>query len=82
MPKKEHIGIVASAKTNKTIIVLVQNRYNHLKYKKQVIRTKRYMVHDKNNECKSGDLVIIQESRPFSRHKKWILKELVSIYKK
>ncbi len=82
MPKKEHLGIVANAKTNKTIVVLVQNRYNHLKYKKQLIRTKRYMVHDEKNQCQSGDLVIIQESRPLSKHKKWVLKQLLSNYKK
>jgi small subunit ribosomal protein S17 len=80
MGKKERLGIVVSNKTEKTIIVAVQIRYQHPKYGKTLIQTKRYMAHDEKNTCKSGDIVLIEESRPFSKNKKWILKEILKVY--
>lgn len=77
MVKKERIGVVVSNKPNKTIIVAIQTRYQHPKYGKTVVKTKRYMAHDENNSCKSGDLVRLEESPPISRHKKWTLKEIL-----
>ena len=82
MAKKERIGIVVSNKAEKTITVAIQIRYQHPKYGKTLIKTKRYMAHDEKNECKSGDIVLIQESRPFSKNKKWTLKEVLKIYQK
>jgi len=82
MTKKERIGIVVSNKAEKTIVVAIQIRYQHEKYGKTLIKTKRYMAHDQNNECQSGDLVVIQESAPFSRHKNWRLKNIVQVYQK
>lgn len=82
MPKKQRIGIVVSNKTEKTIVVAIQIRYQHPKYTKTLIKTKRYMAHDEKNECKSGDVVLIEESSPFSKHKKWKLKEIVRFYEK
>jgi small subunit ribosomal protein S17 len=82
MAKKERIGIVVSNKPQKTIIVAIQIRYQHPKYTKTLIKTKRYMAHDEKNECNSGDLVLIQESAPLSRHKKWTLKEILKCYQK
>lgn len=79
MPKKERIGVVVSEKANKTIVVAVQIRYQHPKYLKTLIKTKRYMAHDETNECTAGDIVLIEESRPLSRHKKWILKKVLKI---
>lgn len=80
MVKKERIGIVVSNKADKTIIVAVQTRYQHPKYGKILIKTKRYMAHDGQNICKSGDLVLLQESAPFSKNKKWNLKEVLKNY--
>ena len=80
MVKKERIGIVVSNKAEKTIIVAVQTRYQHPKYGKILIKTKRYMAHDDQNICKSGDLVLLQESAPFSKNKKWNLKEILKNY--
>ena len=77
MVKKERIGVVVSNKSNKTIIIAIQTRYQHPKYGKTVVKTKRYMAHDENNSCKPGDLVLLEESRPISRHKKWTLKEIL-----
>lgn len=82
MVKKERIGIVVSNKPQKTIIVAVQTRYQHPKYQKILVKTKRYMAHDELNECKSGDLVLLEESSPYSCHKKWKLKTILKIYEK
>lgn len=77
MTKKERIGIVVSNKADKTIVVAIQIRYQHQKYGKTLIRTKRYMAHDEENQCKAGDIVLIEESVPISRHKTWALKNIV-----
>jgi small subunit ribosomal protein S17 len=80
MVKKERIGIVVSNKCEKTIVVAIQTRYAHPKYGKILIKTKRYMAHDEENACKAGDMVLLEESPPYSRHKKWKLKEIVKLY--
>jgi small subunit ribosomal protein S17 len=80
MVKKERLGIVVSDKPNKTIVVAIQIRYQHEKYTKTLIKTKRYMAHDEENSCKSGDLVLIEESSPFSKNKKWTLKKIIKTY--
>ena len=80
MAKKERIGIVVSNKAEKTIIVAVQTRYQHPKYGKILVKTKRYMAHDDKNTCKAGDLVLLEESAPFSKNKKWNLKEILRNY--
>lgn len=80
MVKKERIGIVASNKSEKTIIILVQMRYQHPKYKKTVLKTKRYMAHDEENQCNPGDIVLVEESRPISKQKHWRLKKILKNY--
>lgn len=80
MVKKERIGIVVSNKPNKTIVVAIQIRYQHPKYGKTLIKTKRYMAHDEKNECNEGDLVLLQESPPYSKLKKWNLKGILKTY--
>lgn len=80
MVKKERIGIVVSNKAEKTIIVAVQTRYQHPKYGKILVKTKKYMAHDDQNTCKAGDLVLLEESAPFSKNKKWNLKEILRNY--
>lgn len=82
MGKKERIGIVVSNKPEKTIVVAIQTRYQHPKYNKTLVKTKRYMAHDELNTCKSGDLVLLEESPPISRNKRWKLKEILKIYQK
>jgi len=82
MVKKERIGIVVSNKAEKTIIVAVQTRYQHPKYGKILVKTKRYMAHDDQNTCKAGDLVLLEESAPFSKNKKWNLKQILRNYQK
>jgi small subunit ribosomal protein S17 len=80
MTKKERIGVVISNKAEKTITVAIQIRYQHPKYGKTLIKTKKYLAHDEENKCQSGDIVLIEQSRPISKHKKWILKELIRAY--
>ena len=82
MVKKERIGVVVSDKPQKTIVVAIQTRYQHPKYKKTLVKTKRYMAHDELNAGKAGDLVLLEERSPYSRNKKWILKEILKIYEK
>ena len=79
MARKERIGIVVSNKPQKTIIVAIQTRYQHPKYGKILIKTKRYMAHDEENSSKCGDIVLLEESAPISRHKSWRLKKIIKI---
>jgi small subunit ribosomal protein S17 len=73
MSKKVFNGKVVSDKNNKTLSVLVERGVMHQRYKKQIIRSKKYLVHDENNDYKVGDLVKIIEHRPFSKRKKWVV---------
>lgn len=80
MSKKERIGVVVSSKAQKTIIVAIQTRYQHPKYIKTLVKTKRYMAHDEHNKCVPGDIVLIEESIPLSKHKKWKLATILKPY--
>jgi small subunit ribosomal protein S17 len=82
MIAKERIGIVVSNKPQKTIVVAIQTRYPHPKYGKILVKTKRFMAHDPENQCQAGDVVLLQEVAPISRHKKWALKKVVKVSKK
>jgi len=75
MPKKELIGRVVSDKMDKTVVVLVERRFPHPLYKKVITKRKKYKAHDADNACKVGDAVMIQESRPLSRTKRWVVTE-------
>jgi len=78
MAVKERVGVVVSDKMEKTVVVAVENRAPHPKYGKIVVKTRRYKAHDEANECKEGDRVRIQESRPLSRTKRWVVKDILS----
>ena len=71
MPKKILTGIVVSDKQNKTITVLVERKYQHPILKKVVKVKKKYNAHDETNKYKNGDNVMIIESKPFSKNKKF-----------
>jgi small subunit ribosomal protein S17 len=62
---------------DKTIVVEVQRKLMHPIYKKYINRRKKYMAHDSENQCGIGDKVIILESRPLSRKKRWVLREVL-----
>ncbi len=69
------IGRVVSDKMDKTVTVEVTRTVKHRRYHKFVTRRKKYKAHDENNECQVDDTVLIRESRPLSRHKRWIVVE-------
>ena len=77
--RKQLKGIVIESKMDKTAVVEISRRIPHPVYKKYIIKSKKYYAHDPNNTSKAGDEVVIVESRPRSKMKKWFLKE---IYKK
>ena len=76
MPIKERLGVVVSDKMDKTIVVSIESRLTNKRYGKIVAKTKRHKVHDVANECNTGDLVLISETRPLSKTKRWEVKEV------
>lgn len=77
MPKKLLQGKVVSDKMDKTIVVAVENRRAHPRYKKIVLKTNKFKAHDENNQAKTGDIVEIIEHKPISKTKRWMLKEVL-----
>ena len=75
MPKKILDGIVVSDKGNKSITVQVERKYQHPVLQKVVKTKKKYHAHDENNKFKNGDKVMIIESKPFSKNKKFQVME-------
>lgn len=70
-------GTVVSDKMDKTIVVEVQRTLMHSVYKKFIRKRKKYMAHDSENQCGIGDKVVILESRPLSKRKRWVLREVL-----
>jgi small subunit ribosomal protein S17 len=70
-------GTVKSDKVDKTIVVLVQSHKTHPVYKKQYVTSRTFMAHDEKNVAKVGDKVVIVETRPISRHKRFVLQDVV-----
>lgn len=68
-------GRVVSDKMDKTVVVEVERRVLHPKYQKYVSRRRRFKAHDEDNACRIDDIVVIQESRPLSRTKRWVVVE-------
>ncbi len=75
--RKERMGEVIGAQMAKTIIVRVERRYPHPKFKKVVTGYKKFYAHDEKSEAKLGDRVRIEETRPLSKTKRWRLVEVV-----
>ena len=75
--RKERVGDVVSNKMSKTIVVRVRRRFAHPKFKKIVTGFSKFYAHDEKNEAQIGDRVKIQETRPFSKLKRWRLVEVV-----
>lgn len=77
MSKKQLTGTVVSDKMNETIVVRVERKTRHPLYGKVIQKAKKYHAHDPQNEARKGDRVRILESRPISKTKAWILKEII-----
>ena len=75
--RKTRVGIVTSDKMDKTVVVSVKDRVQHPIYKKIVNRTIKFKAHDENNECGIGDRVMIMETRPLSKDKRWRVAEII-----
>ena len=73
MPKRILQGTVVSDKNDKTVVVKVERRFTHPVMKKTVRQTKNYKAHDENNTFKVGDIVSIEESKPISKDKRWVV---------
>ncbi len=76
--RKQKVGRVVSDKMNKTVVVAVDYLRPHPLYRKTVRKTSKFYAHDENNECRIGDMVRIEETRPLSRQKRWRVLEIVT----
>ena len=70
-------GVVVSDKMNKTRVVQVRWRSKHSEYNKVTLKANKYKAHDEKNEAKIGDLVSMMETRPLSKDKRWVIKEII-----
>ncbi len=75
--RKTRTGVVSSDKMDKTIVVTISQQVKHPLYGKIVKRTYKLKAHDENNECGVGDRVLIMETRPLSRDKRWRLVQII-----
>ena len=75
--RKERIGVVASNKMDKSIVVTIERKVKHALYGKFVKKTSRFVAHDEENTCNEGDTVRIMETRPLSKSKNWRLVEII-----
>ena len=71
--KKQLVGTALSNKMDKTAVIEVERRFPHPVYKKFIVKTKKYYAHDQENVCSEGDIVKIEEYKPTSKLKKWIV---------
>ena len=75
--RKTLMGFVVSNKMSKTVVVQVERKFTHPKFKKVVKSTSKYSAHDEKNECCPGDFISICETRPLSKTKRWRLVEII-----
>ena len=75
--RKTRVGIVTSDKMDKTVVVSIKDRVKHPLYSKIVNKTVKIKAHDENNECGVGDRVLIMETRPLSKDKRWRVAEII-----
>ncbi len=76
--RKTREGVVVSDKMQKTRVVAVERVYRHARYQRVVRSSKRLKAHDERNESRVGDRVIIEETRPLSKEKRWQIREIVT----
>ena len=75
--RKTQEGRVVSNKMDKSVVVAVTTHKKHPQYGQYVLSTKRYMAHDKNNDCNIGDRVLLAQTRPLSKKKRWSVCEVL-----
>jgi small subunit ribosomal protein S17 len=74
---KTRVGLVVSDKMSKTRVVAVERSFRHARYERVINRTTRFKAHDERNEAHVGDRVLIVETRPLSKDKRWRIKEIL-----
>ena len=75
--RKTQVGIVTSNKMSKTVVVTIKDKVRHPLYKKIVNRTVKVKAHDENEICSVGDRVLVMETRPMSKYKRWRVVEII-----
>ena len=75
--RKTQVGVVVSDKMDKTVVVRVSHLVKHPVYNKYIKRSAKYKAHDKDNSCKIGDRVLIVETRPLSKDKRWKVRQII-----
>ena len=75
--RKTRTGLVVSDKMDKTVVVAVEDNVRHPRYKKIVKHTVKLKAHDENNECRVGDRVMVMETRPMSKDKRWRVDHII-----
>lgn len=75
--RKTQVGTVVSDKMDKTVVIAIQDHVRHPLYKKIIKRTVRLKAHDEKNECKVGDRVMVMETRPLSKDKRWRVAQII-----
>ena len=75
--RRTKVGKVVSNKMQKTVVVAVESMREHRLYGRNVRRTTKFKAHDEENRCQIGDIVVIAESRPISKEKHWVVREIV-----
>ena len=75
--RKTRVGVVSSDKMDKTVVVSIKDKVRHPLYNKIINRTVKYKAHDEKNECGIGDKVLIMETRPLSKDKRWRVVEII-----
>ena len=75
--RKNRVGFVVSDKMDKTVVIAIEEHVKHQKYGKVIKRTIRLKVHDENNECGVGDKILVAETRPLSKDKRWRMVEII-----
>lgn len=75
--RRTKVGKVVSNKMQKTVVVAVESMHQHRLYGRNVRRTTKFKAHDEDNRCQVGDVVVIAESRPLSKEKRWVVREIV-----
>jgi small subunit ribosomal protein S17 len=76
-PRQTKVGRVVSDGMNKSIVVEVERRVQEARYQRTIKRTSRFMAHDEGNTARVGDRVRIEETRPLSKRKRWVLREIL-----
>jgi small subunit ribosomal protein S17 len=75
--KRTKTGTVVSSKMQKTVVVAVENLVKHDMYQKYIRRTSKFLAHNENNDVNVGDRVVIEETRPLSKRKRWNVREVI-----